>query len=40
MRYSREYKTQHQDIIFTLKTRRIQLMEDIDKEGTRYNKPR
>ena len=32
MRYFREYKTQYQDIIFTLKTRRIQLIEDIDKE--------
>ena len=38
MRYSREYKTQHQNIIFTSKTRRIQLMEDIDKEYQKINK--
>ena len=38
MRYSREYKTQHQDIIFTLRTRRIQLIEDIGKEYQKINK--
>ena len=38
MRYSREYKTQHQNIIFTLRTRRIQLIEDIGKEYQKINK--